>query len=88
MGKNTTKDTILKSALKVFVEKSFAGSSINRIAKTAGINQSLIYHHFDSKEDLWICTSLNQTDDPSSYTMKSYSMAILTVMKMLAIFLK
>jgi AcrR family transcriptional regulator len=53
--KNTTKDTILKSALKVFIAKGFAGASISQIAKTAEINQSLIYHHFQSKEDLWVC---------------------------------
>ncbi len=55
MKKNTTKDTILKSALKVFIAKGFAGASISQIAKTAEINQSLIYHHFQSKEDLWVC---------------------------------
>jgi AcrR family transcriptional regulator len=55
MSIKTTKDVILKSALEVFLEKGFAGASISQIAKIAKINQSLIYHHFKSKEDLWSC---------------------------------
>lgn len=51
----STKTLILEAALKVFIEKGFAGASISKIAKAANINQSLIYHHFKSKEDLWIC---------------------------------
>ena len=50
-----TKEIILEAALAVFIEKGFAGASISQIAKAAKINQSLIYHHFASKEDLWVC---------------------------------
>lgn len=50
------KEHILKAALDTFIKKGFAGSSMSQIAKAAQITQSLIYHHFKSKEDLWICT--------------------------------
>ncbi len=48
-----TRKKILCAARKCFVKQGFAGTSISTIAKTAGINQSLIYHHFENKSDLW-----------------------------------
>lgn len=44
---------ILKTASSLFVKRGFEGVSISEIAKKAEINQSLIYHYFASKEDLW-----------------------------------
>lgn len=63
MSLNTTKDTILEAALATFIEKGFSGASISQIAKTAQINQSLIYHHFKSKEDLWGCVKKYCVDE-------------------------
>lgn len=48
-----TRANILKVSQKLFAEKGFAGTSISQIAKLAEVNQSLIYHHFESKEGLW-----------------------------------
>ena len=48
-----TRKAILKAAKHLFVKKGFAATSISEIAAKAKINQSLIYHHFGSKEDLW-----------------------------------
>lgn len=48
-----TAEKILQSACKIFPEHGFSGTSISMLAKEAGINQSLIYHHFGSKEELW-----------------------------------
>lgn len=48
-----TADMILETALRLFVKKGFDGTSINDIANLAGINKSLIYHHFSNKESLW-----------------------------------
>lgn len=55
MTENNTKEEILKAALATFLAKGFVGASISQIAKEAEVNQSLIYHHFKSKEDLWVC---------------------------------
>ena len=63
MSSNTTKNTILEAALATFMEKGFAGASISQIAKTADVNQSLIYHHFQSKEDLWNCVKKYCVDE-------------------------
>lgn len=63
MSTKTTKDTILEAALTVFIEKGFAGASISQIAKAASVNQSLIYHHFKSKKDLWCCVKKYCVDE-------------------------
>lgn len=48
-----TKEKIVKAATDIFVDKGFSGASMSMIAKAASVNQSLIYHHFESKEELW-----------------------------------
>ena len=50
---DVTRRKIAKSAIKLFVKQGFAATSISQIAQKAKINQSLIYHHFGSKEALW-----------------------------------
>lgn len=50
---DSTKQKIIDSAIKLFVQKGFSGASISDIAKDAGINQSLIYHHVGNKNELW-----------------------------------
>jgi AcrR family transcriptional regulator len=47
------RDKILQAALEIFAAKGFSGASMSQIAKTAAVPQSLIYHYFDSKDDLW-----------------------------------
>ncbi len=49
----TTKEKILSAAKTLFIESGFAGASIGKIAKTAVVNHSLIFHHFTNKENLW-----------------------------------
>ncbi len=46
------KNRIMQAAIKVFADKSFEGSRIEEIAKTAGVPKSLIYYHFKSKEEI------------------------------------
>ncbi|MCD6048326.1 MAG: putative transcriptional regulator, TetR family [Gammaproteobacteria bacterium] len=70
--KEYTADKILKAACKVFPEHGFAGASISMLAKEADINQSLIYHHFGNKEELWKATKAYLLRDIFSQVPKSY----------------
>jgi AcrR family transcriptional regulator len=46
------REQIIEAALHVFARKGFNGSTNKDIAKEAGITPGLIYHYFESKEDL------------------------------------
>lgn len=48
-----TKCKILNAVLKEFSAAGFEGVSTRAIASTAGVNHTLITHHFGTKEDLW-----------------------------------
>lgn len=52
-GADKTRQNILKAAKALFVRQGFAATSMSQIAKKANINQSLIHHHFENKENLW-----------------------------------
>ncbi len=54
MSDTATHDKIIQASANAFATHGFDGASISQIAKQAGINQSLIYHYFKSKEDLWV----------------------------------
>ena len=44
---------ILDSALALFANKGFHGTTMREIAVKAGISQGLLHHHFGSKDGLW-----------------------------------
>lgn len=46
------KELILESALELFAENGFHGTSISQIAKKAGISKGLIYNYFESKNEI------------------------------------
>jgi len=46
------REQILDAALRVFSTKGFAGASIRDIAREVGITEGLIYHYFESKDQL------------------------------------
>lgn len=43
---------ILESAIKIFAEKGFHGSSTSEIARDAGVAEGTIFRHFKTKKDL------------------------------------
>jgi AcrR family transcriptional regulator len=47
-----TKEKIMAVAEQLFAEKGFNGTSIDKIARNAGVNKGLIYYHFKDKQDI------------------------------------
>ena len=48
-----TRERIVAAAQKLFIKHGFKLVSLEKIAKAAGCNHSLIYHHFGDKASLW-----------------------------------
>lgn len=46
------KERILQSALKLFAEQGYNGTSTSKIAKVAKVSEALIFRHFENKEGL------------------------------------
>lgn len=45
-------ETILTSALHLFAEQGYHGTSTSKVAQAAGVSEGLIFRHFQSKEGL------------------------------------
>ena len=52
MPKINTREKLLRSAIDLFYKKGYADTSIRQIGAKAGITTSLVYHHFENKEDM------------------------------------
>ena len=48
-----TKTTILRKALRLFLERGYDETSLNDIAGAVGVSKPAIYHHFESKDALF-----------------------------------
>lgn len=55
-GVTQTRDEILASARRLFAEKGYDATTIRAIADNAGVNPSLVYHFFRSKEGVFAAT--------------------------------
>lgn len=51
--KPNTMDRILESAIQLFAEKGFNGTTTKEIAEVAEVNESLIFRHFSTKRELY-----------------------------------
>lgn len=50
--KKLKRELILNTALRLFAEHTFRGTTIDEIAREAGISKGLIYNYFNSKDEL------------------------------------
>lgn len=60
-----TRNAILRSAATLFAKQGVEGTSMEEIARHAGLTQGAIYSNFRSKSDLWwaICDQISRTLD-------------------------
>lgn len=50
----TGRQRVLDAAAQLFVDQGYPGTTLRQIASAAGIKAGSIYHHFDSKDDLFV----------------------------------
>ncbi len=50
---NATKEHIMKTALKLFLQKSFKEVTMKEIVQKTGLSKGAFYHYFPSKQDLF-----------------------------------
>jgi TetR/AcrR family transcriptional repressor of mexJK operon len=48
------RQAILESAKRLFLEQGYDGSSMDAIAKAAGVSKLTVYNHFHDKENLFV----------------------------------
>ena len=54
MSKNNSKKEILKAAMKIFVVNGYSDTKMDDIALGAGLSKGAVYHHFSSKNELFL----------------------------------
>ena len=48
------RQALIDTALRVFTEGSYRGTTTAEIARAAGVSEPILYRHFDSKRDLYL----------------------------------
>jgi len=85
---------ILEAAVRVFAHKGFHTSRVGDIAEEAGVAHGLLYHYFDSKDQLletvfhenWSVLldrirAVEQTDEPAAEQLRHVALIILRTWK-------
>lgn len=62
---------ILDVAVALFAEKGFDAVSMNDIARSAGVSKANVYHHYGSKDALYLTTLRVACDDSSHVIAKT-----------------
>ncbi|MFG0292021.1 MAG: TetR/AcrR family transcriptional regulator [Phycisphaerales bacterium JB050] len=53
VGGGTTRDNLVRAALRLAAEQGIDGVSVRSIARAAGVTEGALYKHFSSKDALW-----------------------------------
>jgi AcrR family transcriptional regulator len=56
----TRVEQILNEAAVLFRDKGFAGASMSDLARTVGVSKPALYHHFASKEELFVAVIVRE----------------------------
>jgi TetR/AcrR family transcriptional regulator len=60
MADNDCRATLIATAAPLFAEKGYNGVSVRKLAKSAGVNLSMISYYFDGKEGLYAAVLTEQ----------------------------
>ncbi|MCX8065735.1 MAG: TetR/AcrR family transcriptional regulator [Candidatus Hydrogenedentes bacterium] len=72
----TTEERLMRSALRLFSEKGYEGTSIREIIEEAGVTRPVLYYYFQNKEDLFrklVESIFKQLTDRMNYIKQNYS---------------
>lgn len=61
--KISTKDKILNTSCKLFLEQGYENTTVNQIIEESKTSRGSFYHHFQGKEDLLFCVAYNFDND-------------------------
>ncbi|OOO00492.1 MAG: hypothetical protein ATN35_01250 [Epulopiscium sp. Nele67-Bin004] len=73
-----TYDKLIQSAVVLFNENSYEKTSMNDIAKHAGISKGILYHYFTSKDELYLHCAKLCIDAFGEYILQNSDYATLT----------
>lgn len=65
-GKAATIRQIIKAARREFAENGLDKTNVQKIAERAGVTKQLVYHYYQSKEQLFACVLDESSDDAMS----------------------
>ena len=67
MAQRSKKDHIVASALPLFLENGFKGTSIDMVVKASGVSKPTVYNHFPDKSALMLAVLSNwiETNKPN-----------------------
>lgn len=60
--KKKTRRAIMDAAIKLFSEKGFENTTVNQLAKEAGVGKSTIYGYFKSKNEIFLAFCEDEID--------------------------
>ena len=58
----TSREAIIRAATRVMAEQGYAGASMEEIAVRVGIRKASLFHHFRSKEEIFVAIVLRSID--------------------------
>lgn len=67
------KDKICAAALNLFSQKGFSDTTVQEIADVAGVNKSMLFYYFHSKENLFLSVLKQNIKDIKNYISNSIS---------------
>ena len=85
LRKEERRAQLIRTAACAFVRGGFTATNLEDVAAEAGVTKVVIYHHFDSKRDLYLAvlrdardrlqTTVGDPDDPAVDALYQYALA-------------